>query len=123
MEWCSKRDAMAAKKSRYSNTATRFQKTVCEIHSVYAGFRRFFLTDAGAIVRTPMRAHAIATVFDPATAYPRHHPAHGRVAKKTPTPPLSSGSDFPPFYDCVQVRAIDRGKNLHPIEREGLKGR
>ena len=48
---------MAAKKSRYSNTATRFQKTVCEIHSVYAGFRRFFLTDVGAIARTPMRAH------------------------------------------------------------------
>lgn len=48
---------MAAKKSRYSNTATRFQKTVNEIHSVYKGFRRFFLTDAGAIVHTPTRAH------------------------------------------------------------------
>lgn len=123
MEWCSKHNAMAAKKSRYSNTATRFQKTVNEIHSVYAGFRRFFLTDASAIVRTPMRAHAITTVFSYSSAYPHHHPAHGRVPKKTPSPPLSSGSDFSPIYDCVQVRAIDGGKNLHPVERGGLKGR
>ena len=75
---------MAAKKSRYSNTATRFQKTVNEIHSVYAGFRRFFLADTGTIVRTPTRAHAIAPVFDPAATYPHHHPAHGRVAEKPP---------------------------------------
>lgn len=123
MEWCSKRDAMAAKKSRYSNTATRFQKTVNEIHSVYAGFRRFFLTDVGAIARTPMRAHTKRPRSLRSRFAMRHDVREKSARNKTPTPPLSSGSDFSPIYDCVQVRAIDGGKNLHPVERGGLKGR
>ncbi len=74
---------MAAKKSRYSNTATRFQKTVSAIHSVYAGFRRFSLADTGTITRTPTRAHTIIPVFDPTTIYPNHHPPCGVVVAPT----------------------------------------
>ena len=75
--------------SRYSNTATRFRKAIYYRPSVYRRCRRFSITSAGAHARTPIRAHAITNVFTYAAAYPHHHPAHGRVAKETPS--LRSG--------------------------------
>lgn len=77
----------------------------------------------GAIVRTPTRAHVKSPRSLRSRFAMRHDVREKSASYKTPTPPLSSGSDFSPIYDCVQVRAIDGGKNLHPVEIGGLKGR
>ena len=81
---CHLRREKEAQKVRYSNTALRFQRSNDGNTCVYQGFRRFFVTDAGADGRAHTRTHvrnpsSVPPIPRPLPPTPLAHPAGGSL--------------------------------------------